>query len=143
MKIRQTDLEDLRSLIEEKKELENEIRECQYSLNTTSNLSDTVVQNNKTSDQTGNIGTRLGDLRLYLENKISQIESKRLAIEIEIGGLRSIDRRIIRLFYFSGYSDERISRVVHFNEDVVGRKRRRAVERITGEEYQNHGSIKR
>ncbi len=142
MRITQSDLEDLRSMEKEARELEQEIFWRDKLMRVTSQVSPIAVKSRRVSDQTGDTAASVMDLRMVLSETIEKINRKRIAAEKEIEDLCSEERRIIRLYYFNGWSDRKISWEISLNEEVVGRKRRHAVEKITGEGYQ-YGATKR
>lgn len=121
------------SLAKERNELEGLIRRFNYGVK--GNPPDGMPKGkNAKSDPTGRDGAEAADLRRLWNKRLNEISALILEVEKEVMKLPSVQRRIVRLYYFEGIGDKRIARLVGYDVDVIGRKRRQAVRILTGEE---------
>lgn len=136
-KITKRDLKDLRDMVLEKKELEQEIKQRAEAI-TSPHVLTGLPGSKTTSDPVGNTASAIGDLCILWDLKCREIDAMIYNVEKLLNGrFRSRDRRIVRMYYFQGCSDVKIAKTIHYCVDAVGRHRRRAVEIIT--EGDGHG----
>lgn len=132
MRLTKQNLEELRDLVEERNENAARMKRREESISRPPVLDGMSGRSNKVGDPAGNAGSDLADLQALIQEQDAKIDAMVYAIEKDyLPKLDSFDRRILRYYYFDGYSDLKISIMIPCCAETVGRHRRSAVANLT------------